>query len=260
MDPTMPPHGGPGAPVPPPLPTYYPSPAPFRQPFTLGSILGEVFSIYKENFLAFVLITALVSIPTIVTVLILAKNPLVGGIAALISMVTGPIGAGAITYGVYEYLSGRQTTIADCLRVGFSKVLPVLGVALLTGLIVAAGMVACIVPGIIAYMVFAVAVPVAIQERVGVLDALRRSSTLTEGHRWDIFGVFFVLGIIMIAVTLPVNMIFIFGGHPERAQLAAQVIQVLVGGLTATAPAVMYYRLRSAKESIDVRDIASVFD
>lgn len=259
MDPTMPPQGGPGAPMPPPLPTYYPSP-PFRQPFTLGSILGEAFSIYKANFLAFVVITALVSIPAIVAVLILAKNPLVGLIAALIGMVTGPIGAGAITYGVYEYLSGRQTTIADCLRVGFSKVLPVIGVALLTGIIVAAGMVACVVPGLIALTVFAVAVPVAIQERVGVMDALRRSSSLTEGHRWDVFGVLFVLGIISFCVGIPIGLIFVFAGHPERAQLVGQIAQIFVGGLSATVPAVMYYRLRSAKESIDVRDIASVFD
>jgi hypothetical protein len=34
---------------------------------------------------------------------------------------------------------------------------------------------------------------------------------------------------------------------------------VVTVGLTATATAVMYYRLRSIKESIDVDQIASVF-
>jgi hypothetical protein len=214
------------------------------------------------NFLAFVTITALVSLPAILATLIMGSNPFAAVIPLLLGVLTGPIGTGAITYGVYEYLRGRQTTVGDCLRVGFANVLPILGVAILSGLIIMIGIVLCIIPGLIAMSVLAVAVPVAIQEKEkrDIMVALRRSATLTEGYRWSVFGVLFVIGVINAGVGMVIGVLFAASGHPEKAQLVAQIFGILVGGLAATAPAVMYYRLRSVKESVDVRDIASVFD
>jgi hypothetical protein len=55
-------------------------------------------------------------------------------------------------------------------------------------------------------------------------------------------------------------MVFGFSGHQAQVRLASQILNIFVGGLGSSAPAVMYYRLRSVKESIDVRDLASVFD
>jgi hypothetical protein len=257
MDPTMRPPGGPGFSEPPPLPAYPSSPG--TASFNLGDLLGQAFSIYKANFLAFVIIMALVSIPAIVAVVLLGTNPLAAFIPILIGYLIGPIATGAITYGVYEYLSGRSTTVGDCLGVGFANLVPVIGVALLSGLIIVVGMMLCVVPGIIASVVLALAVPVAIQEKPYVTDALRRSASLTEGYRWTVFGVLFVMGSISFILSIPVGVIFGISGHPEYARLAGQLIAIVVGGLAATAPAVMYYRLRSIKESLDVRDIASVF-
>jgi len=251
----------PGYPVPPPPPPSYGGPPPVLPgTFSFGDILGQTFSTYTANFLAFVTITALVSLPAILATLIVGASPFAAVIPMLVGLVTGPIGTGAITYGVYEYLRGRQTTVGDCLRVGFSKVLPILGVAILTGLIIVVGVILCVIPGLIAATVLALAVPVAIQEQVDVMAALRRSASLTEGYRWTVFGVLFVIGVINGGIGMVIGLLFAASGHPEKAQLVGQIVGILVGGLAATAPAVMYYRLRSVKESVDVRDIASVFD
>jgi hypothetical protein len=228
--------------------------------FSFGDILGQTFSVYTANFIAFVAITALVSIPAIAVLLLMGSNPFGAVIATLLGAFTGPISTAAITYGVYEYLRGRQTTVGECLRVGLANIGPVFVVALLVGLITLGGMILCIIPGFIAMTVYSVAVPVAIQEKLREMDALRRSSSLTEGYRWDIFGVYFVLGMIGMGLGIVIAMVFGFAGHPEQARLASQFLNILVGGLGAAAPAVMYYRLRSVKESIDVRDLASVFD
>jgi hypothetical protein len=150
--------------------------------------------------------------------------------------------------------------VGDCLRVGFANILPVLGVAILTGLIVMGGMILCFVPGFIAMTVYAVAVPVAVEERIGGMDALRRSSSLTEGHRWEIFAVLFIIGMIGSGIGFVVGMAFGLLGKAEQARLFGQLLGIVIGGLSATAPALMYYRLRSVKESVDVRSIASVFD
>lgn len=257
MDPWTPPPVGPGASMPPPLPAFLGQPG--TAMFSLGDILGQTFSIYKANFLAFVIIMVVVSIPAIACAVLATSVPWAAFFPGLIAWVTTPIGTGAITFGVYEYLSGRSTTVGDCLRVGFAKLLPVIGVALLTGLIIGIGIIACVVPGLIALAVFALAVPVAVQEKTSVVDALRRSSQLTEGFRWTILGLYFLIFVINAVLVLPVNLSFTFSGHPEYALVATQVASILASALGAIAPAVMYYRLRSIKESLDVRDIASVF-
>jgi uncharacterized membrane protein len=114
----------------------------------------------------------------------------------------------------------------------------------------------------------AVSIPAAVEERPGVMAALNRSSHLTEGNRWQVFAVLFLLGLISAGLSL--FLIPLLGGT-EAASAArdgsspvALIISELVGlvptGLSATASAVMYYRLRSLKEGIDVEEIASVFD
>lgn len=259
MDPQAP--GGSGYPPPPPLPPpVYGGPPASPATFSFGDILGQTFAVYTANFVAFVTITALVSIPAIVATLLMGSNPFGVLLSTLIGAFTGPISTAAITYGVYEYLRGRQTTVGECLRVGLANIGPVFVVALLVGLITVGGLILCIIPGFIAMTVYSVAVPVAIQEQLREMDALRRSSSLTEGYRWDIFGVFFVLSMIGLGLGIAIGMVFGFTGHQQQSRLAGQLLGILVGGLSATAPAVMYYRLRSVKESIDVRSIASVFD
>jgi uncharacterized membrane protein len=260
MDPQPP--GGSGytpPPLPPPPPVYAGPPASAAS-FSFGDILGQTFSVYTANFIAFVTITALVSIPAIAVLLLMGSNPFGVVIATLLGAFTGPISTAAITYGVYEYLRGRQTTVGECLRVGLANIGPVFVVALLVGLITLGGMILCIIPGFIAMTVYSVAVPVAIQEKLGGMDALRRSSTLTEGHRWDVFGVLFVIGLLGGGIGFVIGIIAASIGQGQNAQLFGQILGILVGGLNATAPAVMYYGLRRVKESIDVRDIASVFD
>jgi uncharacterized membrane protein len=259
MDPQAP--GGSGYPPPPPLPppVYAGAPAP-SESFSFGDVFGQTFAVYTANFLAFVTITALVSIPAIVATLIAGTGRYATLIPMLIGFVTGPISAGAITYGVYEYLRGRQTTAGECLRVGFANVAPVIGVALLVGLIIAGGLILCVVPGVIAMGMYALAVPVAIQEKLGGMDALRRSASLVKGYRGDVIAVLFVIGLLGGGLGMVIGVIAVMIGQADKAQLFGQILGILVGGLSATAPAVMYYRLRSVKESVDVHDLASVFD
>jgi len=259
MDPQPP--GGSGYPPPPPLPppVYAGALAPSAS-FSFGDILGQTFAVYFANFLAFVIISALVSIPVIVATVLLGDNPFGAFVPTLLSAVTGPISTAAITSGVYEYLRGRQITVGECLRVGLANISSVFIVALLVGLITAGGLILCVIPGIIAAVVYSVAVPVAVQEKLWEMDALRGSASLTKGYRWDIFGVLFVLSIIGIGLGIAIGMVFGFTGHPERARLAGQLLGILIGALGSSAPAVMYYRLRSVKESVDVHDLASVFD
>jgi uncharacterized membrane protein len=71
-----------------------------------------------------------------------------------------------------------------------------IGVSVLAWLAMVLGLVLLVVPGIIAFCTFAVAVPVLLRERRGVIASLGRSRELTEGHRWKTLGISILLWVV----------------------------------------------------------------
>lgn len=238
-----------------------------RGTFESGKILGEAFSIYFSNFLPFVLLTAVALAPMFVTMAMLTgaaaeqdMQLLITSLGLLVlSVVFCPqIATASITYGVFQQMRGRDASIGDCLGKGLSALFPVLGLAIVGGLGILVGAVFCFIPGIILYVCWAVSVPTAVEERPGIIESLRRSAYLTEGYRWPVFGVLLVLNFLSQGLTQVADLAL--AENQNASFIATAVISVLSVGLTATAQSVMYYRLRSIKESVDVDQIASVFD
>ena len=180
-------------------------------------------------------------------------------IALVFQLFCTPIATAAITYGVYQQMRGSSPSLVDCLKVGLTTLFPLVGLAFVQSLGIGLASLACLVPGIVLAVRWAVAIPAKVEERASVSDALNRSTYLTEGFRWQVFGVLAVVvalyfGLIVVAVVA-------FGGKVQSGpyQFTQSMLQVVNTGLTATAAAVMYYRLRSVKESVDVDQISSVF-
>ncbi|MFL6235955.1 MAG: hypothetical protein ACJ76N_22680, partial [Thermoanaerobaculia bacterium] len=206
-----------------------------------------------------------------------------------------PLSTAMITYGVFQEMRGRSASLGSCLSVGLSSLLPVISVAFLQAVIAGAVMLgttfvvsfiigllgglagsgarsgspgsaaACsimLAPLILLVFIFPlmfllrffVAVPAAVEEREGAMSAMRRSVFLTEGQRGRILGILAVLGVLNLGVILATSRI------PAAGQLVRALLSVVTSSLFATTTAVIYYRLRSFHESIDVDQIASVFD
>jgi len=99
--------------------------------------------------------------------------------------------------------------------------LPALGIAILVGLGVMVGLTLLIVPGIILFLRWCVAVPVLVQERQGVLASMGRSAALTQGNRWALFGLFLIVVIILIVAQFIVGLVVaLFGGMLAATFLA----------------------------------------
>jgi len=62
-------------------------------------------------------------------------------------------------------------------------------VSILLGIAIFCGMLLCFPPGLILLLTLYVAVPAAVEERLGPIRALRRSAELTHGFRLHIFYV-----------------------------------------------------------------------
>ncbi len=241
--------------------------------FEAGRLLSETFSTYFANFLPFLILTVVAYSPVLLMAFLTATgsgatNPLAAALVNWGDWLFSPLAQSVVTYGVLQHMRGRDTTIGACLRAGFGALFPVLFVALLAAALILIGTLFCIIPGIILSVMFAVAVPAAVEERPGPIAALRRSAELTDGYRGQVFAVNLVLGLLGAAVGLLV--LPVVGGLEGLAAmretpsttflLTSQLLGLVPFGLTATAGAVMYYRLRSLKESIDVEELASIFD
>jgi hypothetical protein len=240
-------------------------PGAFKGTFGAGEILTETFSIYVSNVLPFALLAALALAPIYLLQYLMITRPPTSAAAStslfvliLALVVLAPhIATAAITFGVFQQMRGQETSVAECLTRGLSLLLPVLGLALVQALVIGLGLAACIVPGIIFAVRWAVSIPAAVTEGTGVSASMERSSYLTDGLRMDIFGVLFVLSVLQIGAGLLVKLAA--AKNPLLTLLLSGLKDLLFVGLFATASAVIYYRLRGIKESIDVDQIASVF-
>ena len=234
-----------------------------KVPFSAGAVLGDTFRTFFANFFSFALICLIVYSPTIVGGVILLQLPadmlLLGGLAlGIMAMVLQPIAVGAVAYGVFQYVRGAPASVGDCLSVGFRRLLPVLGVSIVTGICIGVGMLLCLVPGFILMTIWAVAVPAAVIEGKGVGRSMSRSSHLTTNCRWPVFGVMLVFVVLSAAWELFVDYSPITAPYVQIG--LSGVGSIVLGGVQACAPALIYYHLRRAKENTEIDEIAAVFD
>jgi hypothetical protein len=189
----------------------------------------------------------------------------------------------ALTYGVVEELAGRRVGVGKSVSVGLARMLPTLGLFALIAVMLVAATATVMLPlevlapnvaaragggvTMLLYCNLFVAVPVLVIERRGIGRAIARSVELTGGHRLSIFGVLFVLSILVRVVSLVVLLVVLppAGGALTLdgiRLLAFSMIGVLMvaGLVTATISIVTYALLRDDKDGVGATELAKVFD
>ncbi|UDL91248.1 hypothetical protein LGH82_08300 [Mesorhizobium sp. PAMC28654] len=227
--------------------------------FRIGRVFGDSFDIVGRNIGLCLGLSLLFSgVPELVRELWLwksvagvvagapqfsAQRVILGVAAWLISIVLGSILQAALVRAAIEDLQGKRPAIGDCLKTAFSVVLPVVGIALLIGLGVGLGCVLLVVPGIMLLLRWSVAIPIQVQERLGVFGSMARSRDLTKGCRWPLLGFWLILIIAAIAIRLVLSKVAVVFGLPAAFVVNALVTAV-VSTITTVAPAVSYVELR----------------
>ena len=253
--------------------------------FRIGYVLSQAFSILFRNIVPFGLLTILILLPQLILGLATgtidpSADPAASFsfgfldlIGLLLQFLLPYLLTAALVYGTVQHLRGHRVSVGDCLGRGLSLLLPVIGVVILTTIATVLGFFLLVIPGVIVMMMLWVAIPVAVIERPGVIASLKRSRELTSGHRWKIFAVVLILGIMGFVVTSLVMIPFgisVFSGafdpsHDLQETLTTTmvinfVISAVFYAAYAVANAVGYYALRSSKEGVDIEKIAAVFD
>lgn len=192
------------------------------------------------------------------------------GIAGLVTIVFAFVLQAALTHGAIQDMNGQKASFSDSFRTGLRNFLPVLGISILAGLGIGLGFVLLIVPGIMLAVLWSVVVPSQVAEKTGVLKAFGRSRELTRGHRWSIFALMLIYGVVswIFAAVLVGVAALISGSFIGMANAANSIpVQVIFSPLIssvssmigAAGVASIYYELRVVKDGIGPQTLADIF-
>ncbi|MGE0422821.1 MAG: hypothetical protein AB7O88_11180 [Reyranellaceae bacterium] len=227
--------------------------------WTVGSAIGTAFSTVFGNFVPFVGLALLIGLPSLL--LTLAGVPEL--VKTIVDLVLGQVVTITLIYGTVQSLRGTKVGIGECLSQGIIRRPAAIGVAILAGLGIGLGMILLIVPGLFLMTMWAVAIPAAVIERSGVGASFTRSSNLTEGRRWRVFGVMVVSWIVVMAIAIGIAFALVGATGASNMPMVFIVMWIVGGVLQAymsSLSGVLYYFLRRDKEGADIESIASVFD
>jgi hypothetical protein len=211
----------------------------------VGAVISRVFGIYVEEAAVLMPAAAAVFVFTgVLSTVLLSAGSGLAVVALLISLVATTLFTGMVVQLVADIQDGRRDATAGQL---LRAAAPVLGQLILVGIVagvgVLIGFILVIVPGLILITIWSVAAPVVVLERPAGLGALERSRALVRGNGWQVFGVIFLLDILVALVAGAIEL-----GADSAGTGAGIVVRVLVGVLTAPlsalAAAVLYFDLR----------------
>jgi len=259
------------------------------RPLSLGELLDRTFFLYRRHFLLFFGIAAIPYSIFFVVHLVTALLPILAGpgdygnmraarfvtasiggglfgfVGAFVGGVAYLFSLGATVYGVSEIYKGRETTIRECLRHVRGKTGIIFGVLILSGLLVIAGLIALVIPGIYLLCRICVAVSAALLEDTGPADSIRRSFALTKnfaGRAFMIYLLYFVViwGVLALFQFPFIILIVAYAKQTQLVVLWTVLMQVgnfigssLVTPVILIALVLFYYDLRVRKEAFDLQ-------
>jgi hypothetical protein len=235
-------------------------PASVEDDFRVGRVLSRSFAILLRKLPQFVGLSAIAVLPNLVLPFLAAgRSGLLSGVAGILGFILPFIVQAVILYGAFQVMRGLPFRVGASLRIGLARFLPLLGTTICMGLAIGVAALLLIVPGFIVAAMLFVSVPVCVVERLGPFKSMRRSGTLTNGHRWKIFGIlllFIIVGMISTAVLT-----LILSAVAGVAALVGLLIwQAVLTAYYAVITVTAYHDLRVAKEGVDIDRIAAVFE
>jgi hypothetical protein len=242
--------------------------------FRVGRVLGESFNVLFKDLWKFLLLALLALLPSALLVLAvggaargLGPSPNIQGASLGIFLIDVPLGvlcyalsSAGTFYGAFQDMRGRPFQLGQAFAVAFRRFFPVLGVAICFGFAIVLGSILLVVPGLIVLAACYVSLPACVMEGLGPFESLSRSTALTKGHRWKVFGIFVVIVVVSAVIGGLLGVVSMAIGGPVAAMVVNFVWNAFYAAYNSVAIAVMYHDLRVLKEGIDIDRIAAVFN
>jgi len=272
---------------------------PRRPDFGASYVLGTTLSVWFRGLHVFVPTTVLIFSP----LLLLrtweihdAVNGLTGdatnlraAISVLLQLSCGALCSAVFSFAVVRRLRRQAIGLGEALRTGLRRLPAALEISLLVALPVAAAILPAVllndgpvaiaatllglVVAIWVLVVWSLAIPATVIERLSAAPSLRRSASLTRGHRLSIFGSWLALLLLMGLVLTPL-LYALFEAAPEgmhpavdgtrdafvRRRWVDTALQILLQSLQGVGVAVVYFALRASKEGLAPDELEKAFE
>jgi hypothetical protein len=240
------------------------------QQFEIGRVFGRTFGAISRNLPLFLGLGALlVGLPTLITQFIFPQPSLSEALAGRGASGTSFLSSLIVFAGMYvlqatlvratiEDLNDRRAEFGDCLSTGIRAVLPILAITVLTSLGAGLGMILLVVPGIILWLGWSVAVPVEVEERSGIFGSMRRSRELTRGSKWKILGLILLMFVpVMVLQIVLLVALGVLG--PSAVTIGSALLSTVTSTIFMAALASAYVELRMIKDGSSEESLASIF-
>lgn len=214
------------------------------------------------------------------------------------ALVAAAVLQAALTRATVLLLSDREPQFGDCLALGLSLIPQLVAITLISGVVIwltATALIApyvyglywyygvelllaklafgkwlilapillLMLPGLYVWICWSVAVPAYVQERVGAIEALRRSVQLTRGVRLRIFLVMAAVWTLMALLAIPAWMMGSastgIGASPMTLALVSAGYSALTSMVSVTILTSIYVELRDVKEQIAPETLETIF-
>ncbi|MEM1009968.1 MAG: hypothetical protein AAGJ35_13305, partial [Myxococcota bacterium] len=225
---------------------FDPSPVPNidlfeSKPVTVANLVVETFRVLSTQFWPFFGISVLIYSPLVILLsLKLLPTQLISAMELFLRIPA----QSAMMFGVVNQMTHRRSTFGEVFSTGFSSLFPVLGTSFVLMLIYIGGLFCFVIPGIIAILVFYVAIPVAVVEDMGIAQNLRRSRDLTEGYRGTILGAVLLIALVQLLLSSGVQNFIKQADSYLLGVSALLLLNMIIMIIQATLAGVTYMMLR----------------
>ncbi len=248
-----------------------------RPPLDIGDVLRTSFRLLRRH-PALILGAATVLLipssvrevfrPVDVTPFAFARESPLYMVVLLVDMFVSPalVGGLAALVAVADH-TARPVVAADALGRVATRLPSIVLANVLAGLAMVAGLVLCIVPGVVVALALAFVTSATAVEDTGPIAALSRSAELTKGIRVPMLGLMFVMSIPNIVTYVAIDgtqgadwMATAFASPTTTAMFVAQLLaKIVCVAWISLGTGVVYARAAIAPPETDVAEVASVF-
>jgi hypothetical protein len=191
--------------------------------------------------------------------------------SGLVSLILAMLVQGALVRATVAYAEGRRASFGESVAAGLRVALPLVGLAIIEGIATMIGTMLFLVPGMILFVMWAVASPALVEEGVGIGGALGRSRALTKNVRWKVFGIELIVLVVlwMVSAIFGLLMLSSFGLNNLQAMSRGSlpigwlvgnvVLTTLLGALWSAVQTSLYVELRNWKDGPSSQGLATIF-
>jgi uncharacterized membrane protein len=185
----------------------------------------------------------------------LAAMGKIGPVIMLVSFATIAatlVGNAALVHGIASVYLDKPLTAKLAVKRAFAVFWQLIGTSILAGLVMFAGFLLLIVPGIIFALWYALVTQIVVIEGSTGLEAMKRSKTLMK----DNMGSMFVLGFVMLTINLGIGWGAALVPQPHVRAVLTAFVQCAMMIFGTAVSVVFYFSARCKHEQFDLQLLA----